>query len=159
MNTFFHDFSEFSEVNILDMLDVVYQPLFDSGILKREIMLQKWQHLIELSQKEKFCFFLTSLDSEIVGFGSIDPRDKPNGRIGHHVVLPNSTRNGIGNIQLKEMEKRLFNAGCSAVSCTTGDIDFFIPAQRLYAKNGYKLICKNKGEHFEILEYQKDISD
>lgn len=135
------------------MLTSAYQPLFDNNVFNRDEMIQNWEHLEKLCREEVDSFFITTFNDVVVGFGSIDPRSKPEGNIGHHIILPDHQGKGFGKYQLLEMERRLKNMGCPSIKAVTGAIDFFAAARSLYEKNGYKICSKNRGKYFDTIEY------
>lgn len=87
------------------------------------------------------CGFLTFVGDELAGFGSWDPRGRPEiARIGHHCVRPAWQGRGCGQRQLQEILARLRARGFAAAEARTGAQPFFAPARRLYERCGFTLI-------------------
>jgi GNAT superfamily N-acetyltransferase len=88
------------------------------------------------------CTFITTLDDAPVGMFSWDPRRHPTAIIGWNCVLPQHRRLGIGKIQVRAMLVRFKKAGFKKVCVTTGDHPFFVPAQKMYLKCGFKEVAR-----------------
>jgi GNAT superfamily N-acetyltransferase len=85
------------------------------------------------------CAFLSWYEREIIGFGSFDPRQKPEfGIIGHNCILPKFRGKGFGKQQIIEILNRLIGLGIQTAKVTTHNNPFFIPAQRMYVACGFK---------------------
>ena len=111
--------------------------------------LQRWKPVV--SEWEKFdrevfahpdtigaCVFLSWADQQIVGFGSYDPRQKPEtGIVGHNCILPEYRGRGLGTQQLREILRRFQTLNIRRAKVTTGAHPFFLPARRMYAAGGF----------------------
>ena len=109
------------------------------------------------------CVFITSINKQVIGFGSYDPRQRPEiGIIGHNCILPNYQNKGYGKLQIIEI-LRIFNAErIKKAKVTTGDISFFIPAQKMYQSCGFKEVSRTqdeKGTGFGVIEYEYYLKD
>jgi len=70
--------------------------------------------------------------------GSYDPRQGPErGIIGYNCVVPEHQRKGIGCLQIQEILRIFRDKGFAKACVTTGDDDFFVPAQRMYEACGF----------------------
>jgi GNAT superfamily N-acetyltransferase len=93
----------------------------------------------EASETVGRCGFLSFVDSELVGFGSWDPRAWPEvGRVGHNCVRPDWQRRGYGENQIQEILARFRVRGFTTAEARTGEQDFFAPARRMYERCGFK---------------------
>ena len=71
-------------------------------------------------------------------------------------VRPDRHRKGIGEMIVKELEKRAKNMGYGRIELHT-TVDQ-VPAQRLYQKNGYRETHReNNAPGSERIHYKKDI--
>ena len=86
------------------------------------------------------CVFLSwSNTDQLVGFGSYDPRQKPEfGIVGHNCVLPEFRGRGFGKLQIQEILRRLRAKGIRCAKVSTNDHPAFIPAQRMYVACGFQ---------------------
>ncbi len=90
--------------------------------------------------------FLTSLHGEPIGFGSWDPRGWPAiGRVGHNCIVPTHQRKGYGQLQLREIMRRLRAMGFGGIEVRTDEHPFFEPARRMYMRYGFKLMAYEPG--------------
>jgi GNAT superfamily N-acetyltransferase len=81
--------------------------------------------------------FSTYLDNTPIGLSSWDPCEFPKAIVGHNCILPEYRGNGLGYIQMNETINRLKTAGYTHAIVTTGEANFFVPAQKMYMKNGF----------------------
>jgi len=78
------------------------------------------------------CTFITCLDGLPVGMASYDPRQGPErGIIGWNGVVPEQQRRGFGTRQIRELLRIFRHRGFRKACVTTGQEDFFVPAQRM----------------------------
>ena len=109
------------------------------------------------------CIFLTWLNDCIVGFGSWDPRQKPQlGIIGHNCVLPEFRGQGIGKCQINEILRRFQLLGIQTATVSTNEHPFFVPAQRMYAACGFREINRipwKRDSRQNIIVYEKKLRD
>ena len=107
------------------------------------------------------CVFLSWSGDQLVGFGSYDPRQKPElGIIGHNCVLPEFRRNGFGKQQIVEILRRFEAIGIQKAKVSTNDHPFFKPAQRMYISCGFKETMRvpwNRNPNLRLIEYEKKI--
>ncbi len=127
---------------LASLLEAAYGPLLagDSPIWNEERA--RWRrfdaeafgHLDTVGR----CVFLTWLGEDLVGFASYDPRQGPEvGVIGHHCVVPQFQRQGIGAAQVREILHRFGAMGVGRARATTLDIPFFEAARRTYTRCGF----------------------
>jgi GNAT superfamily N-acetyltransferase len=85
------------------------------------------------------CALITSVDNDIVGLVSYDPRQGPHfGIIGHNGILPPYRGRGYGTRQIMEV-LRIFRArGFDRARVSTSEHPFFGPARRMYEACGFR---------------------
>ena len=112
-----------------DLLDA---PLRDS--------LQQFDHEIFAAPDTVGAYALiSSIDHEIVGFFSYDPRQGPEvGVIGHNGVRPIFQNRGYGTQQIQELLRRFAARGFARAHVSTSEHPFFAPARRMYEKCGFR---------------------
>jgi GNAT superfamily N-acetyltransferase len=85
------------------------------------------------------CVFITCLGEEAIGFGSFDPRQRPElGIIGHNCILPHYQGHRYGKRQILEILARFRQMGIQRAEVTTSEHPFFIPAQKMYLECGFQ---------------------
>ncbi len=82
--------------------------------------------------------FFTKLGEEIIGFACWDPRSKPVVIIGHNCIKPSFRGRGYGIAQMRHALAVLKTNGFAEVVVTTDDDPFFVPAQRMYERCGFR---------------------
>jgi len=125
------------------MLASSYRDLIDKHDAKnKEKYLESWRQ----SDKNAFdnlqtigkYIFISYLDDKHIGFFSWDPRNFPEyGIIGQNCVLPKYNGQGFGKLQIEELLKIFKEAKCKKAVVSTGDSNFFIPAQNMYKSIGF----------------------
>ncbi len=108
------------------------------------------------------CVFITCLDEEEIGFGSFDPRQRPElGIIGHNCILPRFQGKGHGKRQVLEILLRLKQMGIKRARATTSEHPFFLPAQKMYLACGFqekrRLIGGPDPRH-KLVEYEINLA-
>jgi GNAT superfamily N-acetyltransferase len=107
------------------------------------------------------CVFLTLLERRIIGFGSYDPRHKPEyGIIGHNCILPKFRGKGYGKRQLLEILRRFQSIGIKTAKASTNSHPFFIPARRMYMSCGFMEVGRRPWDvdyFLDIIEYKMGI--
>jgi len=105
------------------------------------------------------CTLISSLNDEIVGLVSYDPRQGPQvGLIGHNGVLPARQRQGYGTEQIREVIRLLASRQFARVGVSTSAHPFFAPARRMYEKCGLREIERIPGHSngpYAIIHYEK----
>lgn len=85
------------------------------------------------------CAFISTLNGEVVGMASWDPRQGPGlGIIGWVCVLPEFQGRSFGKIQIKEILRQFKRDGFKKAFVRTGEHPFFANAQKLYAACGFQ---------------------
>ena len=108
------------------------------------------------------CTLVSSVDSDIVGLVSYDPRQGPHvGIIGHNGVLPPYRGQGYGTRQIAEIV-RIFRArGFDRARVSTSEHPFFGPARRMYEACGFRECSStepsNEGE-YRIIHYEMSLT-
>ncbi len=84
------------------------------------------------------CAFITEYRHTLCGMCCWDPRNHPDGIIGHNCISPDFKGIGLGKEQLSIAVNTLRNRKFHKLIVSTGIFDFFIPAQRMYQSVGFK---------------------
>lgn len=116
--------------------------------LMREIpeLLPKWQEDWKQYDEEVNKFpktvgdsgFTSTYNEKVIGFGSYDPRQRPElGIVGHNCILPEFRGKGFGKAQVLEIIRIFKELGVKKVKVTTGEHPFFNPAQKMYTSCGF----------------------
>ncbi len=109
------------------------------------------------------CVFLSWVGDQLVGFGSYDPRQKPElGVIGHNCILPEFRRKGFGLWQLREILRRLAAMGVKKAKATTHEHVFFEPARRMYLSCGFRKVGQHQWAAHpdqDVIDYERDLDN
>lgn len=106
------------------------------------------------------CIFVSYLDDQLVGFTSFDPRHFPDyGVVGQNCVLTKFKGQGFGKQQLSYLLSYFTSQGCRQAIVSTGESDFFIPAQRMYLAVGFveKSRVMNETYGYREINYVKSL--
>ena len=104
------------------------------------------------------CTLISSVDNDIAGLVSYDPRQGPRvGIIGHNGILPPYRGRGYGAQQIAEV-LRIFRArGFDWARVSTSEHPFFRPARRMYEACGFRECrCTEPGDkgQYRIIRYE-----
>lgn len=104
------------------------------------------------------CGFVSLDEKDIIGFMSWDPRKLPvSVEIGHNCIIRCFQGRGKGREQLLFGLGIIKNLKPSKIIVKTGNIDFFKPAQKMYASVGFKMRSITTKEDIlvpEVIEYE-----
>jgi GNAT superfamily N-acetyltransferase len=89
------------------------------------------------------CSFVSEYEGVIAGMCCWDPREKPIAIIGHNCILPINRGKGLGTYQMKMTLEHLKDKGFAKAKVSTGVMDFFIPAQKMYESVGFKELSRD----------------
>ena len=89
------------------------------------------------------CSFVSEYEDNIAGMCCWDPRENPTVIIGHNCILPKLKGRGLGTYQMKMTLNHLKDKGFTKAKVSTGIMDFFIPAQKMYESVGFKEISRD----------------
>lgn len=161
----FKPLSSLKRGQLFEMLMKSYKDLIEKYDTKnKDKYIESW----EQSDKSAFdnpetvgrCVLVTHLDDKAVGFTSWDPRNFPEyGIVGQNCVLPEYQGKGYGKMQIEQLLKIFREAKCKKAVVSTGDCDFFIPAQKMYQRLGFKEIKRIFNEKWGSMEveYEKEL--
>lgn len=140
--------AEHSAGTVFDLLRQAWAPLWNPRL---EDNIRRFDtDVTEQPDTVGACTFVTCLESEPVGMGSYDPRQKPaQGLIGWNCVLPRHQGKGIGKAQILAILRIFRSLGIQKACVTTTDEDFFVPAQRTYEACGFVKMHKTEDNNFE----------
>lgn len=115
------------------------------------------QEVFENPETVGQCVFINCLGEEEIGFGSFDPRQRPNlGIIGHNCVLPHFQGKGYGKRQILEILERFKQMGIKRAKATTSEHPFFLPAQKMYLMCGFqekRRLIGGPDPRYKVIEY------
>jgi GNAT superfamily N-acetyltransferase len=84
------------------------------------------------------CSFISLHEGNLVGMACWDPRNYPSATIGHNCILPAFKGLGLGKEQMGLVISLLREKGFKEAKVSTGLMEFFIPAQKMYTGVGFK---------------------
>jgi len=102
----------------------------------------------------KYLFF-TCLKGLAIGYCSWDERQNPIGILGQNCILPEYQRQGYGMKQIEFIFKIFKDEKFTEIRVITGEHEFFIPAQKMYEKCGFKELKRINGDLFKRIELYK----
>ena len=128
---------------IVSMLKQSYAELLASDQEHWGPEIPKWdqfdREVFEHPKTVGACVFLSWSDDQLVGFGSYDPRQRPEfGIVGHNCVLTDFRCRGFGKQQIQEILRRFHEMGIELAKVTTNDHPLFTPGQRMYTACGFR---------------------
>jgi len=127
---------------IASMLKQSYAELLQSEPGRWGPELSKWgqfdREVFQHPETVGSCVFLSWADDRLVGFGSYDPRQRPElGIVGYNCVLPVFLGRGFGKQQILEILRRLRSEGIRAAKTSTLAGTWHIPDRRMYIACGF----------------------
>ncbi len=108
------------------------------------------------------CSFVSEYEGVIAGMCCWDPRENPIVIIGHNCILPKLRGKGLGTYQMGMALNHLKDKGFTKAKVSTGIMDYYIPAQKMYEAVGFKEISRdnsktsNKTIH-SLIYYEMDL--
>jgi GNAT superfamily N-acetyltransferase len=103
------------------------------------------------------CTFITCLGDEPIGMASYDPRQMPErGIVGWNCIVPKDQQKGFGKDQILEILRIFRERGSRKACVTTADVDFYVPAQRMYGACGFVRVRKTQDNN---IEYELDLEE
>ena len=152
MNLIFNETAKYKPGIIFRLLCASYAEILDQDL--KDQFRRFDREVFEHSDTVGACTFITTLDSEIVGMASFNPRKAPElGIIGHNCILPEHQRKGYGKQQIVEVIRRLRSRDIRLVVVSTSEHPFFEPARKMYLSCGF-IESERKREHSQDL-YRK----
>ncbi len=86
---------------------------------------------------EKYSF-ISEYKDQVIGMFSWDPRNYPTVIIGHNCILPTYQNMGFGKEQISIALRIFKEQGFGKAQVSTGQMEFFIAAQKMYTGAGFK---------------------
>lgn len=152
----FNEITQHKSGIICDLLSASYAQILNQNL--QDQFRQFDRDVFENPDTVGACTFITTLDSELTGMASFDPRQAPElGIIGHNCILPGHQRNGYGKQQILEIIRRLKIRDIKRATVTTLENPFFIPAHRMYLSCGFtelKTERKNPNDTYKTIYYE-----
>jgi len=104
------------------------------------------------------CIFVSYLDDELAGFISYDPRNHPAFMVvGQNCILSRFKGKGLGSEQLSHLISFAKSNGYKMMRITTGDNQFFIPAQKMYQRAEFKETRRFRNDTFGYNEIEYEL--
>lgn len=158
----FTDISALNRGDIFNMLIDSYNDLYlKYDIHNKQKYIDAWKKSDEMTFNHKDsigkCVIVSQVDGENVGFISYDPRNLPSfGVVGQNCILTKYKGHGYGRQQLNQLIKIFKERDCELVKVSTGDSEFFVPAQKMYVNAGFKEVnrIKNAEYGFDEIFYE-----
>ena len=148
-NLTFNEVAKYESGIIRDLLFACYEQILDDGL--QEQFLQFDRDVFENLGTVGACTFITTLDRQIIGMASYDPRQAPElGIIGHNCILSENQGKGYGKQQILEIIRRIKSRRIKRIAVTTSEHPFFEPACRMYLSCGFAEV-ERKQEHLDDL--------
>ena len=136
MNLIFNQSIKYKPGIIYKLLSTCYTDILDKELAGQ--FRQFDQEVFEYPDTVGACTFVTTLNSEIIGVASYDPRQAPElGIIGHNCILPEHQRKGYGRQQIFEIINRLMLRAFVRAVVSTSEHPFFEPARKMYLSCGF----------------------
>jgi GNAT superfamily N-acetyltransferase len=109
------------------------------------------------------CTLITSVDGNIVGLVSYDPRQGPRvGIIGHNGVLPPYQGRGYGTLQIIEVLRIFRTRRFERAQVSTSEHPFFEPARRMYESCGFRESGRTEPSDrspYQIIHYEMPLAE
>jgi GNAT superfamily N-acetyltransferase len=136
MSLIFTQSSKYRPGIIYRLLSTCYADILDRELTEQ---LQQFdQEVFENTDTVGACTFITTLNSDIIGMASYDPRQAPErGIVGHNCILPEHRRKGYGKQQIIEVIRRLRSRAVRSAVVSTSEHPFFEPARKMYLSCGF----------------------
>ena len=133
----FHPAGRYERGIVHSILTSCYAGILDSPLENR---LREFDHDVFTNPHTVgACTLITSMDSDIVGLVSYDPRQGPHaGIIGHNGILPPYRQRGYGIRQIMEVLRIFRTRGYEQARVSTSEHPFFRPARRMYEACGFR---------------------
>ncbi len=93
------------------------------------------------------CSFISEYKNNMVGMCCWDPRNFPTAIIGHNCILPIFRCLGLGKEQMSIALRILKEKGFKAAQVSTGLMEYFIPAQKMYTGVGFNELRRDLIAH------------
>lgn len=160
MNLTFNEIAKYEPGIIRDLLFASYAEILDQDL--QEQFRQFDREVFENPDTVGACTFITTIDSDIIGMASYDPRQAPKmGIIGHNCILPEHQEKGYGRQQILEIIRRLKARHIRRAAVTTSKHPFFGPACRMYLSCGFSELenkRKNPKDRYKTVYFEMDLT-
>jgi len=147
--------------NIYNFLSNAYQKYASFDPRAIEEWIKGWKDfddfVFSFTDEDASFGFSTFLGNKAIGFSSWDPRQFPIAIVGHNCILSDYQCKDLGKMQMMETINRLRIAGFKKAKATTGELTFFIPAQKMYTFCGFQEFERRYGDKnsdFQTIHYE-----
>jgi GNAT superfamily N-acetyltransferase len=132
----FRPATEYEPGIVYSILADCYAEILDTAL--RDKLTQFDRDVFDHPDTVGACALISSLQDEIVGLVSYDPRQGPElGIIGHNGVRPPYRKRGHGAQQILEVLRLLTTRRFARARVSTSEHPFFAPARRMYETCGF----------------------
>jgi GNAT superfamily N-acetyltransferase len=157
----FHPAARYEPGTVYSILATCYADILDSAFEDR--LREFDRDVFENPDTVGACTLVSSVDSDIVGMASYDPRQGPRvGIIGHNGILPRYQQRGYGTQQILEI-LRIFRArGFARAQVSTSEHPFFRPARRMYEACGFRECRSTAGSDkgpYRVIYYERPLAE
>ena len=153
----FKPLTDYQPGQIQELIKKCYSELFDYSPNEKNRLYRQWENEDNLAYKNINTIgrniLFSCIENNTIGYFSWDNRQFPNGIVGQNCILPNYRGHGYGTRQIEKIIEIFKIENFKTLTVKTGEHQFFIPAQKIYEKCGFKIKEKRKGEIFNIIEY------
>ena len=161
MNLVFTQSSRYERGLIDRLLTTCYAGILDERLIEQ---FQRFdREVFENPDMVGACTFVTTLDSDVIGMASYDPRQAPErGIVGHNCILPEHQRKGYGKQQIAELIRRLRLRDIRRAVVSTSEHPFFEPAQKMYLSCGFtesQRKRENPQDRYQIIYYEMELTN
>ena len=157
----FKPITDFKPGQIQELIKNCYSGMIEHFPNEKKRLYHQWENEDKLAFQNintigRHILF-SCIENSLIGIFSWDDRHFPNGIIGQNCILPDFQGQGYGTLQIEKIINILKIDNFKTLYAETGDHNFFIPAHKMYEKNGFKINEKRKGDLFDLIEYYKII--
>jgi GNAT superfamily N-acetyltransferase len=153
--------TSYKKGTISDILKLSYQDLISSFPNLKMELYARWEQEDQDAYDNPVIsdhVLFSCLNDTVIGYFSWDDRKYPTGIIGQNCIIPSQRNRGYGKRQIEAIEEKFRLSGFREISVLTGNHSFFYPAHRMYLSSGFKTGKITNGPMFEIIEFNKQIS-
>jgi len=157
----FKGFETAQKGQIADLLEEIYKTFYFKGN-EFEDNKQYWKQLdariFENLTRENDNGFVTYFNNELIGMCYWAKLNSENEiKLKDNGITEKFTGRGYGKMQIIEMIRRLQKKNCAKIYVTTGDNDFYKPAQNMYLSCGFIEIKREEKYGNKLIHYEKTL--
>lgn len=160
----FNSISSCQKGQLFQIIYESYKDFVANDLKNKDKYLENWQKFDDdafNNPKIGKCVLVSFLNNNPIGLVSYDPRNFPEfGIIGQNCILPKFQKKGYGKKQIEEVLRIFKQNVCKKAKVTTANLDFFLPAQKMYLSLGFKETERHLNPDFgyKIIECEKALT-